>query len=1063
MERNLLKGFLALFVCAISMAFSLGVSAQSTVSGRVSDGEGVGVPGVSIVIMGTAQGAVTDIDGNYSMELPAGSVKLMFSYIGMLTQEVDVDGKTTIDVVMQADVIGVDEVVVVGYGTQQKKTVTGAVSSVGAEDLRAVPVANAAARLQGRVSGVTIVSDNSPGGDATVRVRGYGTINNNDPLFVIDGVPTTGGLSKINPNDIESMTVLKDASSSAIYGVRAANGVIIITTKRGKSGAPRVTFDARYGVQKATNSMDLMNTQEYGEMLFMEMRNKGLSPGDTGWGTSQYGNGATPVIPMYCKPVATSVDESSYSFPDNTIYKASPGTDWYDEIFDAAPIQEYNISVSGGTDKGNYAFSTGYMNQEGIVINTGFERYAARMNADVKIADWLEIGESIGVTYTDRVGIENNREGNAISQAYRMQPIIPVYDIQGNYAGTKAPGTGNGANPVAVLDRDKDDNHREMRILGNAYVKVHLMEGLSVKTLFGVNYESQRWRDRFLQNPEFAEAKPTDKLTENYAGGIQYNWANTLNYTKTFADNHKLDVMAGVEAVNNNWDYFNAGRTTYFATDLDYMVLDAGESDQSSGGSFDEWATFSYFARANYSYADKYLFEAVVRRDASSRFSEDNRWGTFPAFSAGWRISEESFMDDSRDWLDDLKLRVGYGQLGNDQVGNYNVYSTYRANINESFYDINGSGSSTQSGFHKYKLGNPDAKWETTSTTNIGVDATMLNNLFEVNVDWYTKTTSDMLYPASKPNTWGQLQFPNVNIGEMKNTGWDFMLTYHGTITKDFTVDVRANISHYKNEVVKLNDNSDEILYGTSLRENVYTATTTGQPISSFYGYVVEGIFQSNADVQSHVPFNAESFENDVYSKPGVFKYKDVNKDGKITADDRDFIGSPHPDFTYGLNIDLNYKNWDMTMFFSGSKGNDLINYVNRWTLFTNFQGNRDPDRLYKSWGSPYLSDNADATLPIALQDDSQMQKNSSFFVEDGSYFRMKDLQLGYTLPKSITSKAGIGSLRVYGQVTNLFTISDYSGLDPEIRTGRSDQIFGVDEGSYPTPRMIMFGVSLNL
>ncbi|MCG8306499.1 MAG: TonB-dependent receptor [Cytophagales bacterium] len=1040
-----------------------------TITGKVTSLEDSdGLPGVNVYIKGTTQGTVTDAGGKYSIEVPNENVILMFSSVGFITEEIVVGNRSVIDINMAPDITALDEIVVVGYGIREKKSVTGAVSSVDSEQLRAVPVANAAARLQGRVSGVTITTDNSPGGDATVRVRGFGSINNNDPLFIIDGVPTTGGLTRINPNDIESMTVLKDASSSAIYGVRAANGVIIITTKRGKAGAPKIAFDVRYGIQKAINKLDLMNTREYGDMLFLEMRNTGLSPGDPGWGTQQYGNGATPVIPTYTNPVANSVDESTYSYPENLIMKASvPGTDWYDEIFDTAPIQEYNFSITGGTNKGNYSFSSGYLNQEGTVIHTGFERYAARMNADVILKDWFEIGESLGITYTDRVGLDNNREGNPISHAYRMQPIIPVYDIAGNFAGTKAPGTGNGQNPVAMLYRDKDDYSRQMRIIANAYAKINILDALSVKSLFGVNYESQRERDRFIKNPEFSEAKPTDRLTERYRGGLQWNWSNTLNYTKTIND-HRFDVLLGTEAVNYYWDHFNAGRTSFISTDLDYMVLDGGESDQSSEGSFDEWATFSYFGRINYSYQTKYLAEAVVRRDASSRFSEDNRWGTFPAFSVGWRISEEVFMDGVRNWLDDLKLRFGWGQNGNDRIGNYNIYSTYRANIDESFYDIGGSGTSTRSGFRKYKLGNPDALWETTTTTNLGVDAAFFDNRLEINLDVYTRKTEDMLYKQQLPNTWGQLQLADVNVGKMENKGLDLMLTYHGNIGNGLTFDVRGNISHYKNEVVKLNDNANEILYGTSLRQNIYTASTTGEAISSFYGYIVEGIYNSWEEVYAHVPYSADDFANDTYSKPGVFKYKDVSgpdgvPDGKITGDDRAFIGSPHPAFTYGLNIDVQYKNWDMTMFFQGIQGNDLVNYVNRWTLFTNFQGNRLPRRLYESWTEERYASGAKITMPIALQEDSEMQKNSSFFVEDGSYFRMKDLQIGYTLPESLSTKTKIDRLRVYLQATNLFTISDYSGLDPEIRTGRNDRIFGVDEGAYPTSRMFMVGISLNL
>ena len=1076
MERRLRKGLRTFLFLAIVMAFSLGSYAQKTVTGTVTGEDGAGIPGVSIVVVGTVQGTITDIDGSFTLDVSEGAEKLMFSYIGMLTQEVEIGDQTTFNIVMKPDVIGVDEIVVVGYGTQQKKTLTGAVASVDESELRAVPAASAASRLQGRVAGVTIVNDNTPGGESMVRIRGIGSVNNNDPLYVIDGVPTSGGLSKINPNDIESMSVLKDASSSAIYGVRAANGVILVTTKRGKAGRSSIRFDARYGMQRTTNSLDLLNTQEYGDLLWLEAKNIGLSQGDEGWGNSQYGYGANPVIPDYIIPegaMAGEVDESAYSYPSPYfgITKANKfGTDWYDEILEAAPIQEYNLSVTGGSGNSTYAFSGGYMNQEGVVIHTGFERYSLRSNVESKITDWLTIGESLGVSYTDRTGQgTNNDEGNAISQAYRMQPMIPVYDIMGNFAGTQAKTTGNGANPVAELYRNKDDYNRDLRVLGNAYVQLNLSDHLYVKTLLGADYTSTRRKDRFLTNPEFSEAKPADILNEYYYGTFQYNWINTLNYQNTFNDVHNFNLLLGTEAVKWNYDWFQGGRSTYASTDLDYMVLDAGEKDQIANGSFDEWSTFSYFGRINYDYMGKYLAEFVVRRDGSSRFSEDNRWGTFPAFSLGWRMSEEDFMDNVG-WLTNLKLRFGWGENGNDNVGGYyNAYSTYRVYNGESYYSLTGSDSSTEAGIHKYKLGNPDGKWETSVTTNFGIDATMFDKL-EVNLDIYKRLTKDMLYNQNLPYTYGRLVLPAVNIGEMQNTGFDLMVSYYDQIGSDLKINVRANISHYKNEIKKLNENPNEILYGPSLRQNVYTASMTGEPISSFYGYIVDGIFNTWDEVHNHVPYNSETFDGDTYSQPGVFKYRDISgpngiPDGKITADDRTVIGNPHPDFTYGINVNLDYKNWDLTMFFQGSQGNDVINYVNRWIMFNNFSGNRGKDRLYESWTQQRYESGAKITQPMAIRDDAVMQKNSSFFIEDGSYFRMKDLQIGYTLPESLLGKAGIESLRLYVQATNLFTITKYSGLDPELSNPDSnpDRLMGVDEGVYPTSQIFMFGVNLSL
>lgn len=1068
---RMLLSMVLLMVLTTSMAF-----AQKEMSGKVIDETGATIPGVSVVVKGTTTGTITDMDGKYSLTVPAATKNLSFSFVGMVAVDMPIGQSNVINVTMKSETIGVEEVVVVGYGTQQKKTLTGSVSTVNDNELRAAPAANAASKMQGRVAGVTITTDNSPGGDASVRVRGVGSVNNNDPLYIIDGVPSAGGMTSLNSNDIESITVLKDASSSAIYGVRAANGVIIVTTKRGSAGKTKVSFDARYGIQSNINSLNLMNTQQYGDMTWLEFKNAGFVQGGKGWTSDQYGSGASPVIPDYIIPkgVTGTVDESAYSYPSpyNGITKANKtGTNWYDVIFHPAPIQEYNLSMTGGSEKGNYAFSAGYMKQDGVLKMTDFERFSLRSNADAKIGDWLQVGESLGATYSDRVlGFTNNDEGNPISQAYRMQPIVPVYDIKGNFAGTQAKGTGNGANPLANLVRNKDDYQRDLRILGTAYAQVNFMKDFSFKTLMGVDFISSRIQDRNLRNPEFAEAIAADALTQTYNGTMQWNWANTLNFKKKFADVHNLNVLVGSEAVNYSFDNLVGSRSTYAFTNTDYMILNAGEADQASSGYFDESRTFSYFGRLNYDYKGKYLLEGVVRRDASSRFNKANRWGTFPAFSAGWRISDESFMQGVT-WINDLKLRAGWGKTGNDNVGGYyNAYSTYRASIDESFYAIDGSNTKTTAGFHKYKLGNPDGKWEANATTNLGLDASFLNKKLEVNLDVYQKVTTDMLYNQQLPSTWGYLVLPAVNIGEMKNTGLDLMLTYHGKVGKDFKFDIRGNISHYKNEVVKLNNNPKEKLPGLQLRQVDYTVSMAGQPISSFYGYVVEGIFNTAAEVAAHPKYNPDLNGVDVYSKPGVFMYKDISgpagvPDGKITSDDRTIIGSPHPDFTYGLNFNFEYKNFDMSMFFQGSQGNKLINYVNRWIDFNNFSGNRDVKRLTESWTPERYAKGSKITLPMAILDDAVMQQNSTFFVEDGSYLRMKNLQIGYSLPAALTTKLKIDHFRVYLQATNLFTITKYSGLDPEIRMtqANSDRGMGVDEGIYPTSQIFMIGVNLSL
>ena len=1044
------------------------VAQAQVIKGRVTGESGEGLPGVTVIVKGTSIGTVTDFEGNYSLTIPEGTENtvLVYSFIGFTGQEVPVNNRAVINTVLLEDVEALKEVVVVGYGVQEKATLTGAVATVGEEQLNAVPTGgDAASRLQGRVAGVTVTTNNAPGGGAVVRVRGIGSINNNDPLYVIDGVPTTAGLSGINPNDIESMTVLKDASSSAIYGSRAANGVIVVTTKRGKSGKPTFSFDARYGVQQASNQIDLLNAQEIGELKWQRFRNDGLTPGGPGWGDIQYGNNEFPVIPDYIFPAGAiegEVDESLYNFgnPYYGITRANKeGTDWLDEIFSVAPIQEYNMALSGGTDNINYALSAGYLDQEGILDYTGFSRYTLRSNSDIKLSDYLKIGQSLSVAYTDRTG---NTGTGAIEYALRTHPILPVYDIQGNFAGTQSKGTGNSQNPVAILYRDKDDFSREMRVLANIYANIDFARDFSFRTLLGVDLNNNRRKDRDLANPEFTQTNFNNHLTENQSERLQYNWTNTLDYNKTINDNHNINVMVGTEAIRSNYEFFDAGRSRFAFTDLDYMILDAGTENQVNGGYFDEWALFSYFGRVNYNYKEKYLVEGVIRRDASSRFTEENRWGTFPAFSVGWRIIEEGFMEDIN-WLSDLKLRAGWGQNGNDNVGNYNAYSTYRSDGRESYYNITGaSSSSSAAGFHLYKLGNLEGQWETNTTTNIGVDVAMFDYRFDASLDVYRRTTSDMLYPDSRPDTWGALVLPSINIGEMKNKGLDLIMSYRSKAGNDFQYTISGNLSHYKNEIVQLNNNPAEVRFGNSLLNEVYTASTAGRPISSFYGYVVEGIFNTQEEVDAHPKYNPSIEGNDPYSRPGVFKYADVNGDGVITPDDRTFIGSPHPDLSYGLNLDFQFKNWDMTMFFQGVTGNEMINFVNRGILFNRFDGNYLTTRLYESWTPERYANGEEITVPITTNNDAIMQKPSTFFVEDGSYFRMKNLEIGYSLPSQVLSKlGGIKRLRVYLQTTNLFTITNYSGLDPETSSG-NDRHLGIDSGLYPTPQIFMGGVNLN-
>lgn len=1054
----------AFLLMAVFMVFSHGAFAQQkNISGKVSDPSSAPIPGATIVVKGTTIGTVTSMDGSYQLSVPADATILVFSYVGMVSQEVSIGTQTTINISLQPDVIGVGEVVVVGYGTRLKEELTGAVSTVSSEKMEISTAPSVVSRIQGQVSGVTITTADRPGGDATIRIRGIGTINNTSPLYIIDGVPAGPG-NNINPSDIETISILKDASSTAIYGARGANGVVIITTKRGRDNQQAsINFTVRSGVTNATNQYDLLNTKEYAEAVWLSYKNRDVVPSH-----AQYGSGAKPVIPDYILPAGAkagdaAVDPALYKYPDYVIFKANKeGTNWYDEIYRSGIIQEYDLSVTGGGSKGNYAFSGSYLNEDGFLKHTNFKRYTFRMNADAKFNNWLKVGESLQAIYIDEHGnLGDNGEGTVISQAYRSQPIIPVYDIKGNFAGSKATEMGNSGNPVAMLYRDRNNNGQWLRVLGNIYGEITFAKGLSFKSLLGYNFGQWNYKGYIIPNFEHSEPNKVNGLNVNSNYSLQWNWTNTLNYNFTFADIHKLNVILGTEAIENKYQSLNASRRQYFIETPNYMQLDSGELNKDNSGNGSEWSLFSQFGRANYDLMGKYFLEATVRRDGSSRFSEANRYGVFPAASFAWAMSQENFMANTRDWLELLKVRVGWGMAGNDQIGNYNSYTTYASDKYKASYALDGSNTSAVTGFKPAALGNENVSWETTQTLNIGVDGALFAKTLNVSIDVWRRYTSDMLFQEPIPDVLGVVTAPSINIGEMKNMGLDLEIGYNNTaLDGKLTYSVAATLSHYKNEIVKLSFNPDRTVDAVSERQKTYARFAAGTAYPEFFGYIVDGIFQTDAEADAHPQFGTTE-----YNKAGHFKYRDISgpngkPDGKITPDDRTFIGSPHPDFTGGLNIDLAYSNFDLNLFFYGSYGNKMINYVTRWIDYGMFNGGLSKNALYKSWGSPYLKNNADAKLPM-LDQDSNSQEPSTAFIEDASFLRLKNIKLGYTVPKSFLNKAQIKSLHVYAQVTNLFTLTKYSGLDPEVNS--SGTYLGVDLGAWPTPRQIMFGINLGL
>jgi TonB-dependent starch-binding outer membrane protein SusC len=1081
-QRLQLPGFARLFSITVFLTLLTGFAvAQRTVSGKVTDAETKApLSGVSVVVNGTTKGAATDAQGVFKIDLAADQKTLVFSFNGYEGKVVNVGNASAITVEMDVDVKALQSVVVTGYTSQRKKDITGAVAVVSAKELTATPAASVTQMLQGKASGVIVGNDNSPGGGTMVRIRGFGTINNNSPLYVIDGVPTQGALNNINPYDIESMQVLKDASAASIYGARAANGVVIITTKRGKAGDPKITFDYYTGQQAPGKFLDLLNANELGQYLFKA----DVGAGKTPWVASpsvQYKFDQNGGIQMadYIYPNVFGSLPSNFTYTNDitdpllgvskfNINKANKaGTDWYDAIFDPAPISNYQIGASGGTSKAKYAFSGNYFKQDGILRFTDYERYSVRANTEFTQGKFT-VGENLTVAYDERVGIANNSESNPISLAYRIHPIIPIFDITGGpayfggtntspylgFGGPRGVNLGNATNPLAELYRAKDNKTTSTNIFGNAFGEYAINKHLKARTSFGLEYTNANRAEYFMRNIEASEARNTNTLNVFNSFNSAWTWFNTLNYSNTFADDHDINVLVGTEAVSTYSFGFSASRSGFSFDDIDYRYLDAGSASglANAGSGAVRTKLFSQFAKINYGYKNLLLADFTIRRDGSSRFSEANRYGIFPAGSVGVRLTELKPLNNLT-WLDDLKVRAGWGKTGNQLIPNvYNAYTLFLANPATNGYDITGSGNSVVAGFDLGQFGNPNGKWETSTSLNIGFDASMFKNRLELVLDWYTRTTSDMLAQIAVPRAQGQGTLPYTNIGEMRNRGIDLNMNWTDkAMNGQLRYSIGFNISHYKNEVLKLNNDPNATVFGFTTRLPSITATRKGYPIASFYGYFVDGIL--NAQQAASAP------KFGTYTREGVFNFRDINKDGVITAADRDFVGNPHPDFTYGINLSAGYKSFDLSLFAQGVQGNEIFNYVRYWTDFNVFQGNRSKRMLYESYGNT-----SNPKLPRLNSSDASSQQVSSYFLEDGSYLRLKNIQLTYTVPSSLIKKIGLGGLQLYVQGQNILTITNYTGLDPDInlRTSGNDNQdihMGIDEGAYPVSKSYLFGV----
>lgn len=1074
MYKRLLSSKRKIFLLVICTLLSLGLRAQVRITGRVTSSDDQSpIPGASIKIKNSAQGTLTDGNGAFAINASPTDV-LVVSFVGYQSSEITVGSRTTINVTLQQEDNNLNEIVVTGYTSQRKKDLTGAVTVVDVAQLKAQPAASAVEALQGKAPGVQIVVDGAPGSTPQIRVRGVTTINNNDPLYVVDGVPYEGKLSWLNQNDIESMQILKDASAASIYGSRANNGVVIITTKKGVAGPPRITFDSYYGTQTPRKNTfpDLMNPQQYAEYVFATYRNAGLEP--TG---ANYGTGATPVLPEYLiagnvagqNITPADADPSRYNYSRNpsTFYQITranqQGTDWFDEITENAPIQNYQIAASGGGENSTYSYSAGYLNQKGIIKYTGFKRYNARANNSVSALNKrLRIGENLSYSYTEGFGFGVNPnvsgdyqdEGSAIGWAYRIPTIIPVYDINGNYAGSKGSQLGNAENPLAFLDRGKDNLNKSNFFFGNAFAEVDVIKGLVARSSFGLRYENYNGLSMRYPNLEFSEGNNSNNLAEYQGYTTEWTWTNTLTYRTTIAEKHALTLLAGTEAINGRNRQLNGARNDFFILgDMDYYYLSTGTSNITNNSTGSVNSLFSLFARADYAFNDRYLASVTIRRDGSSNFGSENKYGAFPAASLAWRLSEETFLKDKVSWITDLKLRAGYGGTGNQRIPAFNYLNRFAQSLPNAAYPLNG-GNNVTSGIWQNDYANPEIKWESVTSLNLGLDFTLFKSTIDGSLEWYNRDTKDMLYPVALPATAvGMGNAPFRNVGEMNNKGIEANVNYHFGRNNDspFKFDLGLNFSKNVNELVSIAPGVSQQTYGAfrSLETSILKA---GAPFGSFYGYDVVGIFQNAADITA-----GPAYAN---ARVGGFKFRDVNGDGIINPADRTIIGDPNPDFIYSMSVNASYKNFDIAMFFNGVQGNDLYDANRYFTDFSTFPGAKST-RLLNAW-SPT---NTSSLIPSANINAAEIEyTSSSYYVQDGSFFRMKNLQIGYSFPaeKMFGTKSGINKFRIYASTTNLFTITNYTGLDPEVSQESSTfSAPGLDRGIYPNPRQFIFGLSV--
>ncbi|HET6256956.1 MAG TPA: TonB-dependent receptor [Puia sp.] len=1072
------SGLTRVYLVLSFLLLSSSLFAQTTVTGKViGSADKNPVPFATVQVKGERGATQTAADGTFSIRITKSSGTLVISAVGFETLQVPVNGTAALGILtLNASASTLNDIVVTGYTAQKKKDITGSVAVVDMKDMKAVPGTSAEALLQGQAAGVQVVNSGAPGGYSNIRIRGVNSIGNVDPLVIVDGVQSS--MHDLNMADIESIQILKDAGAVAIYGIQGSNGVVIITTKRGK-GKNSISYDGFYGTQQPVKGFDLANSQTYANAIWLQYYNAGIIPGNLwfGQGGPTY---APPTLPQYLGPTPyadskgtpnpnylADQNPATYSLDTNQIVKTSlGGNNWFKDIFKSALWMQHTISASGGSDKSSYYVSFGYLDQQGTLINTYLKRYSVRVNTTFNVKDHIRFGENAYILFKDNPQILNENEGNAISYSYRTPPLIPTYDIKGNWAGTHSFTINNSDNPVADQVNGKNNKGNYWQINGNVFGDVDFLQHFTLHSSVGgavQNYYYYQFQYTPYWNAEGSTA--ANNFTE--AGGFSslLVWTNTLAYNQQFGD-HSIKALIGTESKDSTGRGLQGQRASYFSTATNSWTLNNGAAaTQANSNQWEPYQTgnpyqtalFSLFGRVDYAYKDKYLISGTVRRDGSSVFANGYQHATFPSVSAAWRISKEDFMKDVT-WLQDLKIRGSWGKSGSlNNVPQINPYTLFNSTPFNSNYDLNGTSTGSQQGFYNSQLGNTFTTWENDILTDVGVDATL--GRFDVTVDWFRKTTQGLLYQAQLPATVGGGTPPYVNFGNLQNQGIDGAIGYHQTVNKDFKFDVLATFTHFTNKVVSLppgiNYYDNFTNYGSN-RIGAFTRIQPGHAVGEFFGYKVIGYFSDSSDVAKSPTQSGAA--------PGAFKYADVDHSGDISDSDRTWIGNPNPKLMYGLDISLTYKNWDFGAYFYGVYGNDVFNYVKYWTAFPQvFEGNVQADLIQNSWSPSNLHPKYPQITNVGSFSNADVV--NSWYVEKGSYFRLKSLNIGYSLAPATLQKVGINRLRIYVQGANLFTITKYSGLDPELQgSNLSDQTnIGIDLGNYPAnQKTFIVGLNLN-